>query len=250
MIQITHVGSLPFLEVKEALEFSFSFDIPALFTLPNRSEKEFLGQDIVELMKVEMPFYYNEFKEEALKRNTKTIKYQIVGPITLKRLYPCFKTPELLRLCKKIISNLQADFNLILAIDEPYLFKADELEILELKSFILDLKKYSLEYLYIHSCSRLSKEQLESLRGINLNLNQLLYLNEKLSVEHNAFFGFECDESLISSEDSSLLKMRFNEIQANIRFMTPACGLALKRKEDIRYYIDQLKSIRDKKNYE
>jgi hypothetical protein len=110
---ITQIGSLPYTDVGEAVEYSLKHDIPFLPELPKR------GDAMLEYIKQPGKL---SCLEEFKKHKFETVKVQCVGPATL--MLSGYKEDEAVqRICEHItaiIDGLEAS-EIILFLDEPAL---------------------------------------------------------------------------------------------------------------------------------
>ena len=110
---ITQIGSLPYADVGEAVEYSLKHDIPFLPELPKR------GDAMLEYIKQPGKL---SCLEEFKKHKFETVKVQCVGPATL--MLSGYKEDEAVqRICEHItaiIDGLEA-LEIILFLDEPAL---------------------------------------------------------------------------------------------------------------------------------
>lgn len=85
-MRTTHIGSLPFIDEQEALEFTFQFDLPVLFTLPNKNFQDRMDQEILFLRDQLIPTHWNLFRDGLESRGKKYFKYQLMGPVTARKV--------------------------------------------------------------------------------------------------------------------------------------------------------------------
>lgn len=247
----THVGSLPFTDVNEALDFTFSFDIPALFSLPKLNSNEFIGADLLSglgvsyekkdhLLHTDKSFlagkqtlelaHEKSFFDRLEKAKKQIFKTQLVGPYTLYRLLAC-EDLSFNELCtflesvyvQKIEQWLTRGDGLFVALDEPYLAQITQDELIIFKGFVKKVLKLLMTKrlnLYVHCCAHLSVEQVEQIKDIELNLDLGLYSRDEIMKLSNLRYlgGDKISEKLylpvISGTQSILL--------------LPSCGLAFK----------------------
>ena len=103
-MQTTHVGSLPFKCLNQALDYTFEWDIPVLFTLPQISSQEFMGFDLISILAIGgsqnqktlslrddylnckkeiTPLHLDAFIEYKDHKKFNKFKYQVIGPVSL-----------------------------------------------------------------------------------------------------------------------------------------------------------------------
>lgn len=114
---ITQIGSLPYLDIEEAVEYSLKHDIPFLPELPKK--------DDAMLNYIKHPgrlSCLDEFKKQLKEHKFKTVKIQCVGPATL--MLSGYKADEAIELAynhiSAIMDGLEAE-EIILFLDEPAL---------------------------------------------------------------------------------------------------------------------------------
>ncbi|MEE2671939.1 MAG: hypothetical protein VYA54_09520 [Bdellovibrionota bacterium] len=95
-IKTTHVGSLPHSNVEAAIDYTFKFDIPVLFSLPNLGAEHFMGSDIFSYSggwenfnshSLDSLYFENEFFNAFNKQEKKQFKVQLIGPVTLHKYF-------------------------------------------------------------------------------------------------------------------------------------------------------------------
>ena len=264
---LTHVGSLPFLDITTALEYTFRFDIPVLFSLPILDPNQFMGFDILHLLDIKSPlakenefelkehfwesenkikpYYQDEFLAKAKMKRVEKVKFQLIGPYTFYKLQQnslqqtSFEKIASFLLIKyqDVLKTLTADISLFFCIDEPMLSSASFEEISLVKKFVQDLAKVEGAETAIHCCAKLTLEQLNHLEGIMLNLDTSLY-DEAFIERHREFFRFP-------GIPLQGIKGDLSKICKDARYVSPSCGLALKE-------VDELAQgfLFDKSNYE
>ena len=245
MIQTTHVGSLPFKTINDALEYTFRWDIPALFTLPNFDSRQYMGQDILTLLGIEYineekgiriakdyfrdfkkikPFYLDEFLRLASHQKKGLIKYQIIGPITLYSLLSNKDEINFTDFCRFLQERycecarfLRSYHSLFLVIDEPLL--KENITFYQDSDFLEPIENFC-EELYVHCCDRIDLVSTENLeRKLHLDLK---LFHEECQVPKNCeFVGVDT-----SFFDKPKMLKDFCADFKNIRFISPACGLA------------------------
>ena len=145
--QTTHVGSLPFLDVDQAIEFTFKFDIPVLFSLPKMGREHFMGFDILSYSKsweqfnsgcLDNLYFEKEFFKAFEKQGDTAFKVQLIGPVTLQKYF--LKDLDYLEVSQKLeeaytylVERLSSRGNLIFVLDEPAL--NEKIDIARLNSF-------------------------------------------------------------------------------------------------------------------
>ena len=161
----THIGSLPFTNLEDALNYTFLFDLPCLFTLPKVSSEYLMGADLVQMLglgkmlgdklvldkkikdvsKVSLPVYFDQFKSRL---NGSDFKYQLIGPYSLKHYLSYygyhFSMDELMDL---YLTNISHFFKMMINegmslcfLDEPFLDKLNTSELSKYKEFYNSFK--------------------------------------------------------------------------------------------------------------
>lgn len=249
---ITHVGSLPFTQINEALDYTFSFDIPVLFTLPKlnledemvrfvvsglglgdyRDDKVFLNQNYLKTSKQLSIPYLEGFTQRL---NGQKFKYQLIGPFTLWNLISnqnSFDKNDFLNfLCCKyqlLLNELSVFGEFIFVLDEPLLNKASAEDIELLNNFAAKLTYASVG---IHCCSKLSRVQTQMIKADFMNLD--LLLNQDHRVLTNAEVKIMGGIVSVDSEIENL----------NYPVITPTCGLGFHSAKDAYKLLDRLKAL-------
>jgi hypothetical protein len=162
------IGSLPHTNVTEALDFSFSFDIPTLVTLPNLSESD-LSASQLKANRLSQMFYC--FREFCLRIKPYDLyKWQLLGPISAQKL------GENMGLYMGKFNVISEELSAIIKkdalvfIDEPMLADGDDLSV---------FKEFS-NVAGIHCCQKLSIETIASLPFDLIALDTFLYSDEEL----------------------------------------------------------------------
>jgi methionine synthase II (cobalamin-independent) len=256
----THVGSLPFTSINEAIEFTFKFDIPVLFTLPMLNPKEFMHLELIDKLKVgeftddKIVFnnlintdhtitsnYEKEFFEHLEVLSVKRFKFQQTGPITLYELSD--KSVDLEKIIESILpkflellERLSKRGNLIFIIDEPMLYLHFDKHIASLNKLLRDLNTIKGIDVGIHTCSKLTPSQLNLIDCKYINLDSSLYLASELALINNKLFvGIKCTEAMdIETATKSTEYLNKTEI------LSPSCGLAFESIKTISSNIDNL----------
>ena len=248
MTRTTHIGSLPFLCINEAIEFNKKLSLPALSTLPKINPAEFMLEQIafgivgarvldykICIDKLE---FVKDFKLEFLmlkefKKQFKdqSIKWQIIGPITLMK---SFESPlessqkELLltwyhSLILEFYLDIKKYFNNILFIlDEP-LFD------IHFKSTLLSTLKFlentNMETGF-HCCSKLKICDVDVINPDYLSIDCALYNEKELKIMSSK------KTNLISGVVNTVtgeITCNISEILKDSRYLSPACGLAFSK---------------------
>lgn len=254
MIQTTHVGSLPFLETTAALDYTFRWDVPVLFTLPKQSSIEYLGLDLLSGLglhthsnKSEIilpknflqcsqkinPHHLKEFLLFGEKLN-KLHKYkvQFPGPVTLYSLLGnrdeiCFTdfSQFLLEKFVKCSEELQRHGEIIFVLDEPLL--RENILFYEESNYLKVLAETRAEA-FIHCCDKIDLSLLSnSLASMHLDIG--LYRNTPGVLDLPLkFVGFKLDSGFLPTKTGSA-----HFVKNSLKYISPACGLGLDKTQDV-----------------
>lgn len=162
----TGIGSLPFTDIAQALDYSFQHDLPFLPQLPQLNEEEMM---VIQALDDSFATYacFEPFLEMAITKNTKKVKLQLAGPITCslvtERPIDGIVTQLLAKVEDMIRPFWDHDIEVIFFIDEPMLFVSAASPLREtIKKFINDLKSKDL-LVGLHCCSNPEWEPLLNL---------------------------------------------------------------------------------------
>lgn len=262
MTHTTHIGSLPFLDLDKTIEFNSRFDIPVLSTLPKLDSNEFMIDQVVFGMKnvehsnfqlsINSQIKLEDFQFQFCLRDlfikafkNKTIKWQILGPVTLLKL---FKTPLSSKTKNKILSwhsqnilnfhkELTTEFSkVIFFLDEPMLSTSDDMGLL---NRFLDM--LSLDNMGMHNCSELNICIINKLPS-NLALSfDMKLLNDEL-IDQLGRSKNPLYNGIIDTLDMSLLSATPTFLQYAYA-VTPSCGLALSDINKVLSVPEKLKTV-------
>jgi hypothetical protein len=263
-MKLTHIGSLPFLSVAQALDYTFKWDVPVLFTLPKLNSCEFIGHDLLSLMGVDygsgvnflkidpefktkaidiIPFHLEPFIKRLKAHGSKQFKYQLLGPISFYHLIQNKDSISfgefsefLLYKYKTLLASLSEHGDLIFVLDEPFL--ANQVHFYTESKFIDELTKSGAE-VFIHCCAKLKVEDIKQLSSI-INIDYHLYNDSEVS----QFSPLEFPGFTWSSQDLpqniGVLKKSMN----NAQFLSPSCGLAFKSIQEVEATIKGLQFLK------
>lgn len=263
-MKLTHIGSLPFLSVNQALDYTFKWDIPVLFTLPKLNSSEFIGHDLLNLMGIDYgsgvnflkidpefkskakeitPFYLEPFLKKLKAHGSKKFKYQLLGPVSFyhliqnKDLISFGEFSEfLLGKYKTLVASLAKHADLLFVLDEPFL--ANQTQFYTESKFIDELAKAGAE-VFIHCCAKLSVEDIKSLSSI-INIDLHLYSDDEISrFSPLEFPGFTWSSTDLP-QNIGVLKKSTN----NAQFLSPSCGLAFKSIQEVEGTINGLQFLK------
>lgn len=263
-MKTTLVGSLPFLSTTQAIDYTFEWDVPTLFTLPQKDRRQFMGHDLAYLMnicedsskkklvlrrdylkctkKIE-PFYLKEFLEARDRvQNKELFKYQLIGPVTLYHMLDNKDEINFEDFSKHLfdhytdcIQKLSAYGKMIFSLDEPLLnINKDFYKTSLYKNF---LKSISAE-VYIHCCSNILLADCQGFLD-SLHLNHSLYNGQE---------GMPCFFIGLEMNDTNLpqLIVDFQKNKNKVKLISPSCGLALESIQALENYLvffNQFKSF-------
>ena len=194
---------------------------------------QFLGADIISLYKSKKPFFLEEFTTYAYKLGVKKIKYQLLGPITFYdlNLDDQITYESFVDLHKKILRDLEIDFDVLYVLDEPCLGKNEVQDVQMLKELYQELKEISSLGVYVHCCNKLDLALIKNLNEIDLNLDISLYENKTLPESCLRFQGLKSGHKTLGSSPQ-------------IEYIAPSCGLALNHAEELQEILKNLNSIK------
>lgn len=234
----THIGSLPFQSIEEAIEFNQRLDLPVLSTLPLLDANEFMLEQValgipsaqVQSFKIFLPetvklfdyeFSFITLQETIKAFHSKSIKWQIVGPLTLvNSLVDKTHSKRIIEWHTKNIINyhlkLKSYFkDVILFLDEPLL--SGDLEVL--KKCCENLKQHDLK-LGIHSCANFNPQDLLNFHFDVLSYDSAFHQAKDLRDLKNKSIML-CGGVLHTSE----LSIQDDQYEL-LDFVAPACGMA------------------------
>lgn len=259
----THVGSLPFTDVDKALDYTFKFDLPVLFSLPARNENEFMGKDIVTqlglgqytkdhkiILKDDFflsyasirPPYLKEFFDRLKESKHKCFKYQLIGPISFFKLIKDSKnsiqivTDFLLIKYAKLLEEISSFHKCIFVLDEPLMFQGSIEEIIIFNNFIDKLSQISNCDIGVHLCCKLDPSIIELISCTFKNLDLNLYSSKEISSLGVLNFVGLADGGVSSQEIIGIIKPKLNVIS----YICPSCGLFYKNEESLKQVFNNL----------
>ncbi|MCT4642683.1 MAG: hypothetical protein N4A33_10355 [Bacteriovoracaceae bacterium] len=237
-MKTTHIGSLPFKSKKDAIDFSFNFDLPVLASLPYLDENEFMhlqlcnGQSIIyennklklksrELSAYKIPIC---LKGQFYKKLGKMIyKWQVIGPLTFLSIFEHrLDTNTISILLKYYVESINISINkksnCYLFLDEPLYGISKEYDYKLFEAIIAILKK-DFYKLGIHCCSN---EPLDKVKGyfdgLSFDYEHHKHILQKYS-DKELFFG------IWNTKSSNIYQSV--DLKGLNGFITPSCGLAL-----------------------
>tara|TARA_Y100000768_G_scaffold253442_1_gene192555 strand:+ start:16348 stop:17133 length:786 start_codon:yes stop_codon:yes gene_type:complete len=255
-VKTLHIGSLPFKDINQAIHYTFQYDIPTLFSLPQLDQDEWLGLDV--LLKTEVasgdfddlkvkslshakienykPAYVEEFKKKLSHTGKKEMKLQCVGPVTLHSIIKRFRPIEYIEVAlflKKLYAHIGSFFpdemDMIFFMDEPFL--AQNFDSLPFFEEVYRDANALYDTFVVHCCDHLNQAQLKQIH-YPLHLDLALYQNDQTKPSPMA----------IGIANESLQLRAFDLEQGE--FIAPACGLGLKSEAYCWQILQQLKTIK------
>ncbi len=206
IINTTGIGSLPYKDIKEAVDFSFKFDIPFLPQLPNLGSQELMINQTKDIGNIAC---WELFLKELDKRKTKKCKLQVAGPITLKSTEGILRNVNIM--VKEVFKRCE---KMILFIDEPYYCGEKE------KAIIINqmISEFHFPFLEIgvHSCNRIDFKNIDVLQVDYFSFD-MQFGQKEFDIKQKLCFGiskeFTIDEKNHLTNSRDIL-------------LTPPCGLA------------------------
>jgi hypothetical protein len=268
-LNLTHVGSLPYVDIKTALDFTFKFDLPVLFSLPNLDNKQFMGKDIVYQLEIgdytaEHKIQLNDdfqdsskslfspyrdvFLERMKQENKTEFKFQLIGPITFFKLIENSKASLeevgsfLLKKYQNLVLSLCLDGLSLFILDEPVLAKSTPEDRKFLRYFLKELEEITRISIGVHVCSKLKLEDISEFKGILLNLDYSLYTKAEIrSMSETNFIGL-----MLGKLSSKHTTGDFKANQGLSLYLSPSCGLCFHLPEEVEHIIDNLRTVKAK----
>lgn len=153
---ITGIGSLPFTDIEQALEYSFQHDLPFLPQLPQLNEDEMM---VTQALDDSFDTYacFEPFLYRAIDKKIKKVKLQLAGPITCSVVaeepIDSIITQLLNKVDDMISPFLEQGIEVLFFIDEPMLFVNFESPLqIQLKNFFSQIKEKGIQ-VGLHCCS-------------------------------------------------------------------------------------------------
>ena len=234
-VRTTHVGSLPHTNIKEAIDFTFRFDIPVLFSLPRLDPNDGMGKDLLRLTDNWTSFngdfflnYEEAFFEKLHSEEQSDFKVQLIGPISMKKYFLEDHSIEqvaekVLIVYQRLVGRMKNQGNLFFVVDEPGLVNASEVSFLN--RFLNEIIGEDFQ-LGVHCCSDITKEDFCELK---LDFKQLDW-SQRGSYkfgDNDRFFG-----GLEETPTNNWGEFSFFEKDIVI---SPSCGLALETDIETRF---------------
>lgn len=241
-ISTTHVGSLPFVSVAQAVDFTHQFDIPCLFTLPKLNPNEYMGADLLYLLGGEIdprkkpvglePFHLKAFLDKLI---VPRIKYQMIGPVTLEKIRQRKITVQerdfLVRTYRATYQSLKKYAEVFFVLDEPAVVNKEQLD--SLADFIQQLE-IEPENLGLHFCGKVEELRHSLILKYHSQLDLSLYELESLPAL--SFIGLSAE-----IDGPKLLK---NCVLKESLIIAPCCGLAHAQIDTVNNSLTMLANIK------
>lgn len=251
-MKTTHIGSLPFLNIEQALEYTFQFDIPAIPTLPKLNKNQYLATDLIHLLGLQVegdstykiskplqesneeiePFFLNEFLEKFKDSQKSEFKYQGLGPISFYKLLSNYQQVDfkdvyevLLDRYKKVILKLKPHGLSTFFLDEPMLYEDFRGSVAALNRFVEELNVERV-FSAVHCCGKLKPSEINQAQ-FPMSLDFNLYSREERQRFNNRIVP---GVSFLGDARPDY----FSEVQTNCYHrISPSCGLALKSLNEV-----------------
>lgn len=251
-MKTTHIGSLPFLSLDQALDYSFQYDIPVIPTLPKLDKKQYIGHDLIHLLGLEVPgeatyklsaplteakaeiepYFLNEFLERFKASRKEEFKYQNLGPVSFYKLLSQYQDIDfkdvyeiLLDRYKKLILKLKPLGLTTFFLDEPMLYEDFRGSVMALNRFVDELCVDKV-FVAVHCCGKLKPYEINQAQ-FPMSLDFNLYTDEERRRFNNRIVP---GVSFAGNETPAY----FSEVKNNYYHrITPSCGLALKTLSEV-----------------
>lgn len=262
-MKTTHVGSLPFLSINQALDYTFKFDVPVLPTLPKLDEKQFIGADIVHLLglgrfsdgrmlldndfyktsKELIPFWASDFFARFKGSGRSEFKYQSIGPISFYRMAKKYKEIDfkavydlLMTKYSILLKQLKNEGDFLFVLDEPMLFEDFNNTYPALESFCEELKSIHANFA-VHCCGKLKPHQLNQCSPV-MSIDFNLYSEQEiLELKREIIPGV----TFYDEKPAYLHLLKDGNFSA--KYITPSCGLAYKTLDEVDMILENLMQI-------
>lgn len=261
-MKTTHIGSLPFLNIDDAIAFNKKFDTPVLSTLPVLNKNEFMldqllggiqGSDIVnyriqlnakyKLQKFKIPFILEDKFLRSF--SVSTMKWQVVGFITfLKSIDIQLSLLQIEELRAWYLENVYAYHKflkqyfeeVILFVDEPMFNNENDLK--EFIEYHQELKK-NIDTIYVHCCNYIGPLLLKEISDINISLDCFLYKEVEIKLISDQISMVAL--GVISAISLETIRQNLSTID-NCEYLTPSCGLAYSEIDNLVHISSKLRN--------
>lgn len=163
------IGSLPHKDIQKALDYSFSFDIPTLPTLPNLSENDLSANQLKANRLSQMFYCFREFCQRV--KPYDLYKWQLLGPISASKLGENMGLymGKFNVISEEISAIIKKDA--LIFIDEPMLSDGDDLSVYSEFTNVAG----------IHCCQKLGLDTITKLPFDLIALDTFLYSDDEIT---------------------------------------------------------------------
>ncbi len=227
-MKTTHIGSLPFLTIEDAIDFNRGLSLPCLPTLPLMDQNEWMiAQFTSGLMKMDHKLSFSCF-EAFFSEFKGRVKVQVCGIQTLFNNLP--KTSTSIDIDDFINWYFKVVNSFVSIIPNDFVLFFDEPDLRNLNTKLWSTYSEFEAELGIHSCAK------GDWTLLNLKAFKHISFDSKLITEKEIKFLRENGKTLycggINSKNGKVLYLKSEN-----DFLTPSCGLALTE-------LDMIKKIR------
>lgn len=246
-MKTTGIGSLPFMSIHEAVEWSLKHDLSFLPELPKLSDQELMLSFFEQINQgcFLKRLAQDQFRQRLIKESKKELKLQVPGPLTcsfyLKQStnYSHFKN-----YLTSFIEEFQSFKTIYLQVDEPQTLENTDEEWKAYQDFWIN---FSLEFSHVqigvHSCHAEIDPRLLEIPWRFYSLRQEQFLMDKSFFSDKIIFW-----PLIKGMDQSLLERASNEfISSSGLYISPDCGLGANSPQEA---LDIMKKLHDQGQFE
>jgi hypothetical protein len=235
----TQIGSLPFQNIDQAIDYASQFDLPFVPTLPQLDPNELMMSLALKGMEANNPRPLEQCLVPMLASGAKKIKYQIMGPVSGKWFLEQSGNEVSLEQLKDFLhARIQCVLNLfdryqsecILFLDEPALEFVNEDSYQILSQFIQDIND---DHIGVHCCSNANWENFLNLPVQYLSMDYYRYyanINAQWSwdevlLDKTILFGIVPTKEEHFSSESWVERLPKGNLSTH--FLTPTCGLGI-----------------------
>jgi len=268
-VHLTHIGSLPYTDFDQALDFTFQFDIPVLFTLPKLDPTQQMHAQFVLPMQIGqigektiildekkflyssdifIPHYWNEFSKSLENKHIKKFKFQLMGPVSFIKLVGDLDSlnitkQQIFERLSQIYANtlqvLSSNYDVLFFLDEPMFNTASHEDINLFNKLVNNLNSLTRVEIGMHVCSKVESSTLNLVKIAIKNLDMNLYSSEELQL----FTGLNSWGTVNLSKITHHYGMS-QYVGSGELYITPSCGLAFDLIEDLSLVFSNLSSIK------
>lgn len=248
-MKLTHVGSLPFKDLDQALDFTFQFDLPVLPSLPQVDSNFFMDKEIFSFTQSTQEDFIPHGEKLFFKRLKGQFKYQNIGPISFTHTQKKYDFNSSLKILGNLYSKLfkrWSDKDFIFIFDEPLYFMASDDEKRAAIGFYQNLMEMFPKIQFgLHCCSKLNRLDLEKLSFFNyLNIDLHLYQSSDIPSDQENVFKMA---AVLDFKDLADINEDLQDkVVTYCQFLTPTCGLALTNEANINSIFNELEKLKTK----